>query len=132
MSWVKATFEYLLFFYEINGSFSPLFFINKVSSSSRGRRIMFRESYVDKCMLLRRLLFPIEFSQLSREAPSSLSPPWPLSPQELQKIKENPQMLPNPRHLTQVSYDCFCSRHKARRQPLGKKAILPLPGDVYM
>lgn len=75
--------------------------------------MMFRESYVDKYVLLRRLLFPIEFSQLPREAPSSLSPPRPLSLQELQKIKENTQILPDPRQLTQVSYDCFCNKHKA-------------------
>lgn len=50
------------FFCEINSNFSLLFLINKVSSFSKSRRIMFRESYANKYVPLRGLLLPIEFN----------------------------------------------------------------------
>lgn len=65
----------------------------------------------------------------SREA---LSSPCGLRLPRNSKKSKNPQKLPNLRHLNQVSYDLFCNRNKAKRHPLRKKAILLLPGDVYM
>lgn len=99
---------------------------------------MIRGSQRNKHVLQTRALLPTAFngafSRLLDGGERQCLPTVAPQKQERNNNKKHPKAPKHskPRHFTQVSYDLFSNKNKARRQPLGKKAIPSLPGDVYM
>lgn len=94
---------------------------------------MFRESYVNKYMLLRRLLFPIEFNGIVVSLGCWMVKGGTVLP-AVASVSPGTQKNAKPPKSFQTRFLMISSEAGTRQKGilLEKKAILLLPGDVYM